>query len=244
MKVPKEVLLALHEAAQRFVTDKEMQEFFDDAKKHAMAIMEEDGAVMVTFLAHMRRREDADKTKEKWIVAPIVLADWPPDNKYEVIEGLGRKLAKDFEDYILVCVVQISEAWMAGYASEDIDPTLPNVPKNVPMPSQRDDKMEVLHIDAVTIDRRISSSNIPMIRKANGEFATWGRHMDNPYDPKDIDGDIEQTNFLIMQMFKGSLGVASERQDAKARGEKPAPKAEEPKGIHKLTTDDLEVKKK
>lgn len=199
--------------AQDYISDSEFLERFKHAKEFAMNKEEKSGEVSMMFIAHMHKRVRAKADKDEWVEIPIVLAGWDdPKDKYEIMRGLGAKLANEFQDYMLVCVVQISEGWMATYTAEDHQDG-PYLKDGVPTPSQRDDKMEVLLIDACTVDQRKSSAFIPIVRKSNGEFGTWGAERESLYDPKGK--DVERENFLILNIFMGSTTAGVELMKGK-----------------------------
>jgi hypothetical protein len=215
MPQPTEIMKMVQRGpAQKYISDKRLHEIYEHAKQFAMEVEEKENEVDMMFIAHMHRREATDVSKEEWLEIPIMFADWPPpDNqKYEVLQGLGIRLATEFEEYMLVCMVQISEGWMATYHEED-GAEAPYLPKGATMPSERPDKIEILLIDACTVDQRKDSTMIPIIRNASGKFATWGAPVEHLYDPDD-DGEIGAENYLVMNIFKGSTGAAVAKKES------------------------------
>lgn len=197
---------------QQFLPDDEFADQFKSAWNNAKMLMERDNYLDMVFLAHMRHREKAE-----WTLVPMLMADWPPpdDMKYEVMFGLGAKLADQFPDHMLMSVVQISEAWMAEYANEDVIEDSPYLPKGIPMPSQRQDKVECVIIDGCTMDQRKCSVNMPFTRKPNGTFEAWGKERINLHKPGQKFDLNSPRNFLVEQMFMGNLAAVTKNRSKK-----------------------------
>lgn len=196
---------------QKFLSDAELAEQFQSALETAKQNMERDGYVTMVFLAHLRHRET-----DEWILIPIMFADWPPPDgkKYEVMFGLGAKLAQENPDYMLMNVVQIAEAWMAQYHEEDVDPNSPYMRKGIPTPSEKDDRVECVIVDACSMDQRKSSAFLPFDRDADDNFKDWREdqqlNLYKPGQPYDPEGP---RNWLMMQMYMGNLAATKKRRE-------------------------------
>jgi len=186
-----------------------MNQFYEAAKQFAIRLEEKENAVPVTFICYLRHRDSDAKEEEQWLELVYVFEDWPPDDKHTFMVKLGEKITRQNPRYMLVMVVQLSEAWTAMYKPDKVANGGRHMAAGVPPPSKRSDRLEVLLVDACTVDQRQSSYSVAIIRTSSGKFGTWGQATEHRYG--DGGDDHNRTNHLTLSIFMGSTSLAAAR---------------------------------
>lgn len=192
--------------AQGWLTNEKYFELFDSAVDWAKKCIEDDGSAPHVFYLHGRHVDN----KDDWIMLPVMFGDWPPPDgkKYDAMQGLGVMFTENHPDHMLMEVVHVSESWLAEYAPEDVLKNSAYLPKGIPYPSARDDKIECITISANTMDQRMSAQHLEIVRDAKGDFAKWGRVLGKRYDPKDTSDPRDQIDYLSLNIYMGYFAAS------------------------------------
>lgn len=206
-----DMLQRLRGAGQRFLSDDEFSQQFERGRKMARDSVA-DGITMQFWL--YGRNYDPDITGvDRWALMPILLADWPPEGmeKDDAMKALGVMYADKFPDFMLVNVVQLSEAWMVERKN-----TVPKEDMDL-APSKDSNRIEVAMVNAMSLDRRQSWWTAKIERAKDESFAglkTLKEEIYNPAKPKD---PRDLRAFLIEAIFTGYNLAREKKQNAKTR---------------------------
>lgn len=180
------LIKGLQAAGQKWLPDKD---YFEQFERGIKMVSEKDETELLMQFWLYGRNYDAKDTKDEWAIMPIGIADWPPEGhtKQETMEALGVMYASQYPKHMLVNIVHTSEAWMARREkAEDID--------KGPMPSKDPNRIEVVIVTAVSMDRRLSQYAAEILRDKKGKFAGLKdtpemnlRHdPEKPHDPRNM----------------------------------------------------------
>jgi hypothetical protein len=200
----KTVKRAMQRAGQKWLTDQKFNEQFQEAIDMARetAQNDEDGTIM-TFMLY-GRRYDLDNfkgpEKETWALMPVFMADWPAGepgfDKNKLMKGLGAKFAEQFPGFMLVNVVQTSEAWMSERSVDD--------PQEDLAPSESPNRMEIVMVSATSMDNRSSIWSAEMVRDDAGKVVNWKPKFQHKHSRKDTDDDTKGfQNNLAAYIYMG-----------------------------------------
>lgn len=204
-----DMLQRLRGAGQQWLSDEDFSQQFERGRKMAREGVA-DGLMMQFWL--YGRNYEPDKTgDDKWALMPVLLADWPPEGieKGDAMKALGVMYAEKFPDFMLVNVVQMSEAWQV-----DRDKAQPEEDDHI-APSESPNKVEVVMVDAMSLDRRQSWWSAKIERAADEKVTglkTLKEVIYNPAKPKD---PRDMRAYLIEAIFTGYNLAREKKQNAK-----------------------------
>lgn len=209
-----EMLRGLQAAGQKWLTDEEYFEHFERGIK--MVSDKDESDLLMQFWLY-GRDYDADKKEDEWAIMPIGIADWPPEGhtKQEAMEALGVMFAAQFPKHMLVNIVHTSEAWMSKRESKE-------EAENGVAPSEDPNKVEVVLVTAVSMDRRLSQYMAEIIRDKDGKFSklkevpdmTKRHDPEKPHDPRNF------RDYLSEYIYHGYGTLREKEAAAKAKPEK------------------------
>jgi hypothetical protein len=191
-----QILGALQQAGQRWLTDDEFNEQFDRAKEIAQD-RDDDETLMSFWLYGIS--SDADDKKKACM--PVMFADWPGGDdmdKDKIMAGIGAKFAEQFPDYMLTTVVQTSEAWMVERPKD-----APEEDRHL-APSQSPNRVEIIMVHALSMDQRQSFWHAKILKDEDGKFTGLEQILESRHvTGKDSEWD-GMLNNLSRSIFRGN----------------------------------------
>jgi hypothetical protein len=201
-------------AGQEFISDADFLDIYQRTKRFAMKHERQKGFVQQMFVAHLRHRTD----KGDWTEVPFLLADGMPEDvneKHNLMLGMGATVVDKFPDYMMMAVAHIGEGWAAEYTPSLIDDRLSrSLPAGLQYPSKRQDRVEMLVIDVITMDQRHHSTMIEIQRKPDESFKGWGKEIEKLYDPESDEDVRDRVDFNTIVMFQGYFMASKQRRES------------------------------
>lgn len=171
------------------LTDDEFNNYLEKALDYIAGIIADKKTkdFTPTLIAHT-----VDKEGES-TVAFCLLADFDMNKRYEIIKGLGAKIAEG--GMIARCVFFISEAWTAHYNQEAFEA------KDRPMPRDMPNRIEVVQAAGLSFDQRSNLGRIIVTRNKKN-FMVPGERASYPYG-----GEVATVNNLLRNFYQGQAIV-------------------------------------
>lgn len=183
------------EESQSRLSDTEFKRLFDEALEQASNAFVNDSKHQIgnVFLLYSRPYDSTGDDPDSWQVNHVSFAEWPPaQGKQRAMINIGMNFAKEHPDRMLLQIIHISEAWGAQYHEEDTNPDDPvMLRENIPSPSQRDDKVEIIIAAALSMDHRLAVQTKEIVRDKSGSFVELRDHhfagISLAYNPKKME---------------------------------------------------------